>query len=178
MNKSALVRESSFFIASKSTHVAINEKLLSNLANEFLTVPFSYSSFESFSCHLSPSKYSLAIIIDYIFVLDSLNFCFWPSNWEYENLALALKKLIENDIDALKPKNIQKWDINFVKTNIFNGDFPLINERFRILQEISFITLNYFDGEFENIYKKASNSAVQVLFFNKINIFFNDLINK
>jgi hypothetical protein len=36
-------------------------------------------------------------LLDYIFVLDSLNFCFWPSTWEYDNLANALKKVLDKD---------------------------------------------------------------------------------
>ncbi len=92
-------------------------------------------------------------LIDYIFVLDSLNFCFWPSTWEYDDLANALKNVLDQDKEAFKPKNLIKLDLETFAKDYFNGnsEFPLLKERLRILHEISFLTLEYFDGEFNNI---------------------------
>ncbi len=168
MNKCFLVRDSCNLITKSSKYIKLNEKNLSKLVSE-IPESIPYSSFESFDCHLEPSKHPLSLIIDYIFVLDSLNFCFWPSDWEYDNLASSLKKLALKDKNCFKPKNMRTWTLEFVKENIFEKkDFPLLDERLRILKEISEVTIACFDGEFENVFKKANNSAVQVLSFHKI----------
>jgi len=50
---------------------------------------------------------TLEDIVNYIFVMDSLNFCFWPSNlWEYEDLAQAIKNLHKMDRYYLIPLTI------------------------------------------------------------------------
>ena len=162
MNKCSLVRSSSSFIASQSNYIKLNEENLTKLASQIpSSIP--YIPFESFDCHLEPSKHPLSLIIDYIFVLDSLNFCFWPSDWEYDNLARSLKKLALNDPNCFKPKNMKDWTLEYVREKIFDDkDFPLIDERLRILKEVSEVALACFDGEFENVFKRANNSAVHV----------------
>jgi hypothetical protein len=35
--------------------------------------------------------------------------------FEYDNLARNLKNLMLNDLNSLKPINILKWDVNFIK---------------------------------------------------------------
>ena len=54
-------------------------------------------------------------------------------------------------------------DRNFVKQNIFeNQEFPLLDERVRILNEVGNIALQEFEGDFLNIIEKAKHSAVKV----------------
>jgi hypothetical protein len=40
----------------------------------------------------------------YIFVMDALNFCFWPTdnNFEYDTLAVSLKNVLETDNEAFR----------------------------------------------------------------------------
>jgi hypothetical protein len=43
-----------------------------------------------------------ALTVQYIFVMDALNFCFWPSpGFEYDTLAMSLKAVLEADETAL-----------------------------------------------------------------------------
>jgi hypothetical protein len=45
----------------------------------------------------------------YIFVLDALNFCFWPcKNFEYENLAVSLKIVFEENPDSFSAKSLSE----------------------------------------------------------------------
>lgn len=162
MNKCDLVKISCRKVVSKARYIKLNEEKLTLLASELSANPVKYESFDSFDCHLSSQ--SLDSIIDYLFVLDSLNFCFWKSDWEYDNLALALKKLYQKDPLAFKPKGLIAWTLEFLKENVFGGDFPLIEERLRILHEIGEVTLGCFNGEFGNIVKAAENSAVKVFY--------------
>ena len=48
-----------------------------------------------YSCHYFDESDPEGVI-DYIFILDTLNFCFWPAPkpYEYDNLAGNIKKLI------------------------------------------------------------------------------------
>ena len=90
--------------------------------------------------YFSSSIYFYFYVIDFIFVLDSLNFCYWPdgsNGWEYHNLAQALKNLLIKDKSSLKPENLLKLSREDVKKDIFGGiEFPLLDERWRILHEI------------------------------------------
>jgi hypothetical protein len=65
---------------------------------------YDFKKYDEYECHMIGD--SAEDLIDYIFVLDSLNFCFWPSNWEYDNLADNLKKLFLNNRQFFKPKNL------------------------------------------------------------------------
>lgn len=98
--------------------------------------------------------------------MDTLNFCFWPSTveFEYDDLAAGLKKMAASDPSLLKPKNLINFNREFLKENVFKGlEFPLLDERVRLLREIGLRTLEYFDGEFINVIKKANHSAVKVI---------------
>jgi hypothetical protein len=45
----------------------------------------------------------------YIFVLDALNFCFWPcKNFEYENLAVSLKIVFEENPESFSAKYLSE----------------------------------------------------------------------
>ena len=164
MNKCEIVKKSCAKVVQKAKFIKINSEKLTLLAEELSKSP-KYQAFDEFDCHLSAKDKSLDSIIDYLFVLDSLNFCFWRSNWEYDNLASSLKALFEKDPLHFKPKSILSWNLPFLKEKVFgNLDFPLLEERLRILHEISEVALNNFGGEFSNVVKAAENSAVKVIF--------------
>ncbi len=53
------------------------------------------------------------LTVQYIFVMDAMNFCFWPStsNFEYDTLASSLRDVLEKDnsaFDAEKLANISE----------------------------------------------------------------------
>lgn len=51
-----------------------------------------------------------------------------------------------------------------MKQQIFKGiEFPLLDERVRLLREVGVRTIEYFEGEFANVVKKANHSAVKLL---------------
>jgi hypothetical protein len=60
--------------------------------------------------------------VNYVFVLDALNFCFWPfSGWEYDNLASSLKEIAEKTPQFLYPENLANVTLEEVKERIFKG---------------------------------------------------------
>ena len=166
MNKCEIVKKTCSKVIQKAKFIKLNLEKLDILAKELATTPIKYQTFDEYECHVSSKDKSIDSIIDYIFILDSLNFCFWRSDWEYDNLALSLKKLFEKNPLLFKPLNILKWDLSFLKENVFSSkDFPLLEERLKILHEISEVTLHCFEGEFSNIIKSSGNSAVKVYFY-------------
>jgi len=47
----------------------------------------------------------------YIFVLDALNFCFWPSkHFEYDVLAVSLKSVLERDLHSFDADRLCEVD--------------------------------------------------------------------
>ena len=169
MNKCAIVRSSCSKVVSKAKHVTINDDLLNKFCDDLLKENSQgklFLEYSEYDCHLSLSEASAEDVITYTFILDSLNFCFWPcENFEYDNLARNIKKIYINDKTSLNPEKILKWTEEFLRENVFEGkDFPLLSERLRILREVAERTITYFDGSFVNIIKKAEGSAVKVIF--------------
>lgn len=172
MNKCQIVKLTCSKVVQKAKFIKINSQQLDLLAQELSKTSLKYQAFDEYECHITPKDKSMDSIVEYIFILDCLNFCFWKSDWEYDNLASSIKKLYEKNPLCLKPKNIILWDLAFLRENIFESkDFPLLEERLKILHEVSEITLSSFNGEFTNIVKSAENSAVKVLSFYFFDIF-------
>lgn len=158
------VREGALKVAEKSKLVKINKEAVVKLATDYKNQkdPFHYVDWADCDFHYFDAN-NHESVVDYIFVLDSLNFCFWPHTWEYGDLGTSLKNILLKDKNAFKPKNLLELSFDTFKQEFFAGiDFPLIQERFRIIRELAGECLKNFDGEFINIIKKAHQSAVDV----------------
>ena len=113
----------------------------------------------AFECH-----YSGPNMIDYIFALDSLNFCFWPhSTFDYQDLALNLKKIIEKDSQGLSPSVIKNFTLLDV-LKIFPEDFPNLNERLEKIREVGAKPVERFEGDYKNLLIACENSVLNVRF--------------
>ena len=48
-----------------------------------------------------PAQYSVEQITTYVFVVDAMNFCFWPKNesgkFEYDSMTRNLEKVLKTD---------------------------------------------------------------------------------
>ena len=65
------------------------------------------------------------LTVQYIFVMDALNFCFWPSpGFEYDALAMSLKQVLEADSTALDAEKLAT--ISEVKPIYFMYDSNMI----------------------------------------------------
>jgi len=105
--------------------------------------------------------------VQYIFVLDALNFCFWPSQingkgMEYDTLAMSLKKQMEQDktqfhADALvhmSAKKLQSW---------FPSELPQLEERVMRLRELGEALSTNFAGFASNMVAAANSSAAELV---------------
>ena len=160
-----LVRETCEKVAASSKQVSLNQAKIEEFCKDLASKPSSakYDTWREFTCHFwDPAR--LDVVVDYVFIMDALNFCFWRSDWEYDNLALNLKNTVLKDYEVLKPKNLVKMSFEFFQQSVFPGkpDFPLIEERFRIVREMGAMCLKYYEGEFINVVKAAKESAQEV----------------
>ncbi|XP_018572949.1 queuosine salvage protein [Anoplophora glabripennis] len=170
-------KESGKLIRSLSKQVTINEEGIEKLGNVLIE--------EIKSGKLSPDNFSQTPVhpkpedpwaIDWIFVVDTLNFCFWSNEneegWKVEGytgyfaLCAAIKRAQREKIDILNPKfysAITEEELSKVLRSDNKVVCPLMNERLKCLHEVGNVLLEKFDGSFENVVKKAENSATKLL---------------
>lgn len=105
------------------------------------------------------------LTVQYIFVLDAMNFCFWPSpGFEYDTLALALKQVLEKDPSAFSAANLANMAPETLAA-FFPTDKPIPNilERVDRLREVGTVLSAEFGGLAANMVKAANGSAVSLV---------------
>lgn len=128
----------------------------------------------------------------YIMVLDSLNFCFWPQDgYEYDQLAGSLKAVVTADprafsassLSSITSTTLAKWlqpppefplhstlstrTAKRAKTqeteDATHCPIPLVEERARLLREVGVVLLEHFDGLALRLVEKAGGSALKLV---------------
>lgn len=148
-----LVRKRALKIINKAKNVKINKDKIKEFARQDLVVPEwpEYFHFKS---------------LDYFFILDSINFCFWPigaerwkikyNNKEYNGyfaLSLALKKFFEdNNPDLEYFSNIPQKEFYDILQGGKNLQF--LNKRWHIVREVAGKIVKKY-GTAENLVKSA-----------------------
>lgn len=113
--------------------------------------------------------------LNFIFVFNSLNFCYWGEpKWtiDYQGkkydgawgLIGSLRKAIENKIPILKGKFLSQITKSQLE-EILKGNtiMPLFEERLEILRENGKILEQKYKGESANVIKKANKDALKLL---------------
>lgn len=132
---------------------------------------------ENFSQHPFHPKSSDPTASNWIFLIDTLNFCFWtPGNdtkWKvdgftgYFALCAAIKRAIDKGIDITNPKMYSKITLSELETLLEGDDVttkcPLLAERVDCLHQVGDLLLEKYDGNFENCVKASSGSAKRLL---------------
>ena len=170
------VKQSANYITSNSKYVKINmEKLREYTLN---SIKSNLNNFPTWSeCHFDVNQYTLEHIIAYICVIDSLNFCFWPTTqdgyeFEYGDMVNCLNTLLKTNLDFfnalslsnLKPNNLQENLYNLcpqIKNS--NKQFPLLEERCRSLNEFGKFIVNKHKGSFTDFVKNNSNNLNKIM---------------
>lgn len=99
----------------------------------------------------------------YLFVLDAVNFCFWPApDIEYEDLSTGLKASIEQQgKEVLNSERLVRIDERGVQELLRLPHLPLCAERARFIREIGYaIAAN---GSATAIIQQAKNSATRLV---------------
>jgi Potential Queuosine, Q, salvage protein family len=135
-NSCQKVRHSAEFVMSHSKHVQVNQTAITNFVNS--TVAQSIPKIIPWEeCHFPVSDYSIEEVLTFIFVIDTLNFCFWPHpSFEYDHLTRGVITLLKEGL--LKDyKYLQSITPKQLKLKVFNNiDFILIEERARMIREV------------------------------------------
>ncbi|KAL0851594.1 hypothetical protein ABMA28_007375 [Loxostege sticticalis] len=169
--------ESAEYIANNSKHVKIDEdgiyklsaEMLQSMKSNKLEIPETGASIQY------PSKDD-PHAVDWIFVADSLNFCFWSysgaEKWTvdghsgYYALEAALSRALKEGIDITNPQYYSKITENELKTILRsdnNAQVPLFNERLSILHEVGKVLIEKYNGTFTTCLKLANKSAEKLL---------------
>lgn len=171
-------RESGKLIASLSKDVFIEEEGVKRIAYEVLEgLKTRLVNIENFSQHeLHPSENDPRAA-DWIFVLDTLNFCFWTegndTKWKvsghtgYFALCAAIKRAAYESRLITDPKfysTITREELEY----ILRGDdestkIPLLNERLKCLHQVGKVLIEKYEGSFVNCIKSCDNSAEKLL---------------
>ncbi|XP_044742813.1 queuosine salvage protein isoform X2 [Chrysoperla carnea] len=136
------------------------------------------SNFCEESLHPKPNE---PWTIDWIFVIDTLNFCFWTpknelngkSEWTvngyvgYFALCAAINRAMEENIDILNPNyysKITEEQLSYILRPDENcATVPLLKERTNCLHEVGTILMQEFNSTFKTCLEMANGSAMKLL---------------
>ncbi|XP_058828771.1 queuosine 5'-phosphate N-glycosylase/hydrolase [Topomyia yanbarensis] len=170
--------ESGEFIVKHATFLKVNETAIQNLVKEVIngiqTKVIDVNNFSQHEYHPKPTDSHAA---NWIFLIDTLNFCFWtPGNatkWKVEgqtgyfSLCAAVNRALKEGIDITNPTYYSKITLEeleqILRSDDGNTKAPLLQERVECLHEVGKVLLEKYDGKFENCVKACSNSAVALL---------------
>lgn len=142
------VKESAKFVANLAKHVQIDQDKVENVAKELYfkiqEKPFDVKVWKSGPWH---PKTATSAAVDWIFVVDSLNFSFWPESGQkyliqgqtgYYALCAAVNRALEKKIPITNPNYFAKITESELR-DVFKSDnqfeIPLISERLEVLRE-------------------------------------------
>jgi len=153
-------------VYSLSKHVKINDDAITSIANIMIKDGKLSENVEWDSCgwhYNSDASIQGPLTCQYIFVMDSLNFCFWPiEGLEYDTLAMSLKNVLESDNNAFSSDNLISIDENKLQSWFPTYELPLLSERVYRLRELG-EALQSFNGLASNIVTAADGSAVKLV---------------
>ncbi|XP_077299116.1 queuosine 5'-phosphate N-glycosylase/hydrolase isoform X2 [Arctopsyche grandis] len=115
--------------------------------------------------------------VDWIFVIDTLNFCFWSlkntKKWTvkgytgYYALTAAVRRAIQEGYDITNPKFYASITEDQLKQILRSDDddnqVPLLSTRVKCLHEVGKVLLEKYDGTFKKCIESANKSAISLL---------------
>ncbi|XP_023945149.2 queuosine salvage protein [Bicyclus anynana] len=114
--------------------------------------------------------------VDWVFVADALNFCFWSRSKEeqwtvngytgYYALEAALHRALKEGYDITNPEyyyNIKEKELKHIFRGDTSAEIPLFSQRIAILHEVGTILIEKYNKTFETCVKEANKSAIKLL---------------
>uniref|UniRef100_S4PF51 Queuosine 5'-phosphate N-glycosylase/hydrolase n=1 Tax=Pararge aegeria TaxID=116150 RepID=S4PF51_9NEOP len=172
-----LPAQSAKFISERSHHVQIHqegiekicEEIWSSLKGNKLQIP------ETNANSIHPDKDHVNAV-DWVFVADALNFCFWSRSKEeqwtvdgytgYFALEAALHRAIKEGYDITNPEyysKINKAEVNHIFRGDTDAEIPLLDQRISVLHEVGAILIEKYDKTFKTCVKQANKCAIKLL---------------
>ncbi|XP_037941248.1 queuosine salvage protein-like [Teleopsis dalmanni] len=171
-------KESGEHIVKNAKYVRVLPEGIKKLTQEVLAgildKRIDVSNFSQHDMHPKPTD---AYAAEWIFLVDTLNFCFWtPTNYTkykvngqtgYFALCAAVNRAIAEGVDITNAEFYSKIDAETLR-HIFRSDdgdtaVPLFDKRISCLHEVGNRLLEKWSGKFENVVLAAKNSAKELL---------------
>lgn len=154
-----LVRETTAWVVGRAEHVAIDAAALDAFAAELAAEP----DFDA-ELHLADPQYLL--------VVDTLNFCFWPdadiagngAPLEYADLARGIKQSVAEDPRCLDAARLASIDAEGVRRLVrWPRPLPLAERRAALLRETGAALLWLYGGSAAALVRAARGNAVALV---------------
>uniref|UniRef100_A0A5B6YX01 Queuosine 5'-phosphate N-glycosylase/hydrolase n=1 Tax=Davidia involucrata TaxID=16924 RepID=A0A5B6YX01_DAVIN len=155
------VRASSAWVASRSSHVTVDtsgiEKVVETIKDSIPKIEWDFEGIHYFD--------NGPLTVQYLFVLDALNFCFWPDeDLNYDNLASGLKAALQNDKSVFDADRLQKYTGPQLRELLkWPRPLPLEDERVRLMHEIGLELERSFEGKASNLVESCGKSAAKLV---------------
>ncbi|XP_051140951.1 uncharacterized protein LOC127258222 [Andrographis paniculata] len=155
------VRATCAWVAARSRHVAVDSSGVEAVADKMKdSIPKVEWNFEGI--HYFDNG---PLTVQYLFVLDAMNFCFWPDEeLSYDHLAMGLKEALLKDRSAFDADRLQKYT-GYDLRNMLNWPrpLPLEEERVRLMHEVGFELERSFDGKASKLVESSEKSAPKLV---------------
>ena len=128
------VRTSCAAICKTAKHVSIRDDKIAEFSASLLGDPAPYVSWTE--DHFDPSAYSVETIVAYVCVVDSINFCFWPTpDFEYRELTAPLNSKIAEDPAFFSATRLAEIDSTVVSNDLYpQFKLVLVEERAALIR--------------------------------------------
>lgn len=168
------VLETAKNVAIKSPWVWINEQALIHFSRKVLADKLKVPRWDRLFHYCGSSDKT----VSYLLILDSLNFCFWPSagkvKWqiEYESrklsgyygLAAALKQAMESGAPINNAEYLAELTLRELNQILGGqGELPLMEHRLQILNELGRTLLEEYEGKALKLVETAGGSAISLV---------------
>lgn len=159
------VLESAHWVVTQARHVTLDEDALHASAQQLARQPLELT-WDGLHFRDGTER-----TVQYLFVLDSLNFCFWPEpRWRYRGhdgyiaLATALKDAVARADQLGDAAFLAQLDRATLQ-GILNGEneIPLLDERVRILREVGTVLQQKYEGQAARLVEQAGRSVVRLV---------------
>ncbi|XP_017475364.1 PREDICTED: UPF0553 protein C9orf64 [Rhagoletis zephyria] len=171
-------RESGEYIVKNAKYLTVQPDGIDKLAKEVICrIQSGELDPKNFSQNDIHPKATDPHAAEWIFVVDTLNFCFWtPTDYTkykvngytgYFALCAAINRAIAEGIDITNSAFYSKIDSETLR-HVFRSDdgqttVPLFEKRIVCLQEVGKRLMENWQGKFENVVRAAENSAARLL---------------
>ncbi|EDV22129.1 uncharacterized protein TRIADDRAFT_29087 [Trichoplax adhaerens] len=174
------VRQSAELVCKLAKHVQIKQDGIKQVANMIVKALQSNSySIQSWKQHDLHPKDMNEATLNWILVLDTLNFSFWTENPQkfvirykeknytgYWSLVAAINRALDEGIPLTTPQfyaDITTQQFETIFRSETDTRIPLVEARVKNLREVGRKVIEKFDGSFVNCIKQCNQSAEKLL---------------
>lgn len=163
-NPCSYVKDSTYKILPFLKNVSIDEDSLNKFVSEILSNKEGIHFDPWSTAHIDACSVPLELLLRYLFIIDTLNFCFWPNEgYEYIDLAQNLAKTLKENKNFFEIENLIKITPEELKKNVFKCEFCLLNERARMIREVFIIIKNKYEGKCTNFVKLCQKNSAKLV---------------